>query len=149
MERADGAFFIFFDYHVFESKAARATDEESAEGVYLVGMAEAEHLRQFFDPLYEKVGVGIHPSDDEVISGPERLTALREAVGAAIRDVEHRPPEWPVEIGFSKESPSGVLYDPIVENASRSRLFEFLRGVLRRLDHALLADGYIYFDGGR
>ena len=111
---AGDQFFIFFQYYVFESKNGQETGEERASGIYLVGHAEAEHLRQFFDPLYETVGVGIHPSDNEVISGTERLSALRAALEAAIRDAEHRPPEWPVEIGFSKESPSGVLYDPIV-----------------------------------
>jgi hypothetical protein len=53
------------------------------------------------------------------------------------------------EIGFSKESPPGVLYDPTVENASRSRLLEFLRGAFQRVDHALLAGGSLSFDGGR
>jgi hypothetical protein len=80
---------------------------------------------------------------------PVRLRALREALEAAIRDAEDRPPEWPVELGFSKKSPTGVLYDPVVENASRSRLLEFLRGALERVDHALLTDGYICFGGGR
>jgi hypothetical protein len=139
---------LIFAYHVFEARSEQPTDKEVDEGIYLVGRAEAHHLRQFFEPLYEKVGIGIDTSDETTISGRARLSALREAIDAAIQDAEQGPPEWPVEIGFAKESPSGVLYDPIVINALRSRLLEFLRGVLRRVDHALLTDGYIYFEGG-
>ena len=52
----DRRFFLFFDYYVFESNGEQ-TGKQEAEGVYLVGKAEAEHLRQFFDPLSEKVGI--------------------------------------------------------------------------------------------
>jgi hypothetical protein len=74
-DRPDRPVFIFFDYYVFGSRGEQPTEKERADGVYLVGNAEAEHLRQFFDPLDEKVGVGIDTTDDEVISGAaESLT---------------------------------------------------------------------------
>ena len=137
-----------FAYYVFESSNEEPTDREVAQGIYLVGMAEARHLQQFLGPLYASAGIGIATSDDEVVSGRANLGALRAAIDAAMRDVERRPPEWPVEIGVSMESLSGAVHEPIIGHASRSRLLEFLSGVARRVDHALRSDGHVHFGGG-
>lgn len=140
---------LWFDYYVFGSRDNDPTDQEREAGVYLVGEAEAHHLQQFLEPLYHSVGISIHTSDDEVISGRVQLTALREAVDAAIRDAESRPPDWPVKIGVSMESLSGQFHEPIFGSASRSRLLEFLRDVAKRVDNAVRSNGYIHFGGGR
>jgi hypothetical protein len=140
---------LWFDYYVFGSRDSEPTDQERDAGVYLVGEAEARHLQQFFEPLYRSAGIAIHTSDDEVISGAAKLTALRKAVDAAIRDVEDRPPDWPVEIGVSMESLSGQFREPIFGSASRFRLLEFLRDVATRVDDAVRSNSHIHFGGGR
>jgi hypothetical protein len=139
----------WFDYYVFGSLNREPTDREREGGVYLVGEAEAHHLQQFFKPLYQTVGIGIHTSDDEIVSGRRQLDALREAIDEAIRDAEHRPTEWSVVIGASMDSLLGQLREPILEKASRSRLLEFLRDVAKRVDEAIIRSGHIHFGGGR
>ena len=139
---------LWFEYYVFGSRNTEPTDQERETGVYLFGEAEARHLQQFFDPLYQSVGIAIHTSDDEVVSGRAQLIALREAVDSAIRDAEYRPPDWPVEIGVSMESLSGQFHEPIFGSASRARLLEFLRDVSRRVDDAIRSNGHIHFGGG-
>lgn len=138
----------FFDYYVFASREEEPTEEEQQAGVYLVGAAEAHYLQQFFNPLYREAGIGLSTSNDEVISGRESLMALGEAVDAAIRDVEHRSAEWPVTIGYKYEQFQEALGAPIVEQASRSRLLEFLKAVAGVVQEARASDGHVHFGGG-
>src|SRR5438093_3323585 len=101
---AGDPFFIFFEIYVFESKDDRRRTKSGSK-VLSCGPRGSRALASVLRPVIRETGVRIHPSDNEVIAGTERLSTLRAALDAAIRDVEHRPPEWPVEIGFSKESP--------------------------------------------
>jgi len=137
-----------FAYYVFESRSEEPAEEEISAGIYLMGTAEARHLQQFFDPLYAMAGIGICTSDDEIVSGIARLTALGDAVEAAIKDVERRTSEWPVEIGVTLESLSSSRREAIIRHASQSRLLEFLRGVAERVERARLTGGYVHFGGG-
>jgi len=138
----------FFDYYVFASCEVEPKDEEKQDGVYLLGAAEASYLKQFFDPLYDKAGIGLSTSDDEVISGREALSALADAVDAAIRDVERRTAEWPVTIGYTFEPFQEVRGAPIVKQASRFRLLEFLNAVAGIVDRASASNGHVHFGGG-
>jgi hypothetical protein len=137
-----------FDYYVFTSRAPEPTEEERQSGVYLVGAAEARHLEQFFDPLYRKAGIGISTSDDARICGKVALTAVAEAVDAATRDAERRTAEWPVITGYTFEPFQEVRGAPIVKQASRSRLLDFLRQVRVIVEHAIAVGGHVHFGGG-
>ena len=137
-----------FTYYVFASQSEEPTEEERRSGIYLVGEAEARHLQQFFDPLYEGVGIGISTSDDEAIAGETELSALLSAIEDAIRDAHHRPSQWPITIGYKLEPFQREPGPAIVNMVSRSRLVEFLEGVGEIVRRARDAGEWVYFCGG-
>ncbi len=138
----------WFDYYVFWSRRPEPTDDERQRGVYLVGHAEAEHLEQFFAPLYQSVGIGITTSDDETVGGEAALAALADAIEKATRDVEGQPEKWPVNIGSTFEPYQVGPGVPIMKYASRSKLLEFLQKVAGIVRQAREAGGYVHFGGG-
>lgn len=138
----------WFDYYVFWSREAEPTDEERRKGVYLVGRAEAEHLEQFFAPLYHSAGIGITTSDDELIGGDAALSALADAIENARRDAEGRPERWPVNVGSTFEPYQTGPGVPIMKYASRSKLQEFLQKITDIVQQAREAGGYVHFGGG-
>ena len=137
-----------FAYYVFASKLEEPSSAEKEGGVYLVGEAEARHLQQFFDPLYESAAIGICMSDDEAIAGELKLAALSQAIDDAIRDSHGRPSQWPVTIGYKLEPFQRELGHAIVHMASRSRLLEFLEGVGEIVRRARESGGFVHFGGG-
>jgi hypothetical protein len=137
-----------FQYYVFSSQVEEPTEIEGEVGVYLVGAANSRCLQQFFDSLYDGAGIGISTSDDEVIAGEAKLTALSKAVEDAMRDTQARPAEWPVVIGYKLDADTGEVGAPIVETASRAHLLRFLEGVSWIASRARESGGYVHFCGG-
>ena len=137
-----------FAYYVFVSRSRQPTEVEREAGAYLVGRAEARHLQQFFDPLYDSVGIGICTSEDEVVGGDPRLVALAAAIENGIRDARARSAEWPVTIGYKLDPNRLEPGAAIVENASQSRVLEFLNRLAAMVQHAREHDGFVHIGGG-
>ena len=127
--------------------AAPTAESPPVNAVYLRGAADAHFLEGLFGPLYEREGIGLSCSDDEIIP-PKKLSALAAAVRSVVVQVERQPETWPVQLGhrfipFSKE-----LGKPIYGAASRQRLLEFLHGVLSQIDLAEQHGHSLYWGGG-
>ena len=136
-----------FQHYVFWSMNQDPTAIERSTGVYLLDRADAHYLARFFSPLYESTGLGLSPSSDQLVSG-EALDALQRAVNEAIEEVGRKPGDWPVVVGRTFEPFQQQLGAPIVEQASRRRLLQFLRSVITMISKARDAGGYLHFGGG-
>jgi hypothetical protein len=139
---------VFFQYYVFGSQTEQFTSAEQGAGVYLMEPADSQHLRKFFDPLYDSVGIGISTGDDELIGGGTKLAALAQAVADAIADVRKQPEHWPMLIGYRPPPLGRERGAPIIEQASQSRLLEFLARVAEMTERARATDGFVQFGGG-
>ena len=137
-----------YTYYVYQSVSAAPAYEEIRRGVYLVDQADARYLEQFFDPLYEQVGINISTTDDEVVVGNEQLGALETAILDALENVSKRPPAWPVLLGYKLDRHGSRTGQEFWQDASRERIIAFLDRVLPLVRHARRTNGAIHFGGG-
>src|SRR5262249_55418229 len=114
---------------------------ERESGAYLLGRGNSRYLQQYFDPLYDSVGIGICTFEDEVVSGEEKLTALRAAVETAQAAIVAEPDSWQVFTGY--RITDGVR-GPAFERASRYELLGFLSVLERAVAEAERRNGFVH-----
>lgn len=129
-------------YCVFDSESEEGEDRSSGK-VFCRSRAEARYLESFLAPLYESHNVGINTSDDEVVSGAA-LGALSGALAKTIDAVSSQPETWPVTVGYTDET----LQHPVIGEASRTRLLEFLEGAAACVGVADRKRGFLHWAGG-
>ncbi len=136
-----------FKYYVFLSRQESSLEEERETGAYLVEEADALYLNDYLNSFYQSTGIGITPYEDVTISGTI-LRQLAEIISRVLSDLDGRPEEWPVIVGYKANPSERTAGVPDTRMASRRRLEDFLGSVEEMIREAMASGGWIHFVGG-